>query len=91
MRPCRVGVGAGGDVAGPADQQRDADRRLVGHELLPPAVLAPHVAVVGGEDHEGVVEHSAVRSNCIVAANWSSAVMMARSWLWHIAWPCAVV
>ena len=27
----------------------------------------------------------------MVAANWSSALMIARSWLWHIAWPCAVV
>ena len=54
-------VRARGDVAGPPDQQRDPDRRLVGHELLPTAVLAPHVAVVRGQDHEGVVERSAVR------------------------------
>ena len=78
-------VDAGREVTGPAHPERDADRRLERHELLPTPVLAPHVAVVGREDHQRVVEDAAVCSSCIVASNWSSADMIARIWLWHIA------
>ena len=55
----RVVLTPAGEVTRPAHQQRHSDGRLERHELLPPPVLAPHVAVVGREDHQGVGEHAA--------------------------------
>ena len=49
-----------GEHPGTADQQRHADRLLVGQPLPDVAVLAQHVAVVGGEHQQRAVELAAL-------------------------------
>ncbi len=44
----------------PADQHRDVRGGFVGIGLAPEVVVAGHVAVVGGEEDERVIEHAAL-------------------------------
>ena len=48
-----------GLMPGPANDQRHAHRALVEGHLVPQAALAQHVAMVGGDDDDGVVGKAA--------------------------------